>query len=628
MSLQNVQYREDYRSGHDNIVEDFFQPSLREAREYWRAVGYFSSSALEAFGAPLGEFVENEGRIRLITSVELSEADLEAIEAGTAKRKVCDERLVRIIDEEFAEGASDGAARLVRLLEIGRLEIRIAVPKTGTGIYHEKIGLFLNGSDYVAFTGSSNESRNAFENNRECIDVYTSWGSSSRAERKRMHFEELWNQEDAGVDVYSFPEAAKKQMLRIRGARDEGRSPDQEMRDKWHHQVKAVEVFLTNERGVLDMATGTGKTRVAIDVLRTLFDRNEIDSVIVSTDGNDLLDQWFGQLQDTVRTLGKRPVISRHYGGMRQLDNFILEVGSRILLTSREPCARALRRLSPERTSRTLLIHDEVHGLGSPSNRERLAGLSKNIRFRLGLSATPERTYDQEGNAFIEDHIGPVIMTFGLDEAIERGVLVPFDYFPLPYELTDGDRKRIRAVHIRRSAREAAGEPMTDEAFWIEIAQVYKTSEAKLPVFETFIEKRQHLLERCIVFAGDTSYGRSVMDILQKFRPDIHTYFSGEDADTLRRFARGDLECLIACHRLSEGIDITSLGTVILFSSDRVRLETIQRLGRCLRIDPDNPEKVSSIVDFVRESGENDDPNADELRRDWLVELSRKRALR
>ena len=628
MSLQNVQYREDYRSGHDNIVEDFFQPSLREAREYWRAVGYFSSSALEAFGAPLGEFVENEGRIRLITSVELSEADLEAIEAGTAKRKACDERLVRIIDEEFAEGASDGAARLVRLLEIGRLEIRIAVPKTGTGIYHEKIGLFLNGSDYVAFTGSSNESRNAFENNRECIDVYTSWGSSSRAERKRMHFEELWNQEDAGVDVYSFPEAAKKQMLHIRGARDEGRSPDQEMRDKWHHQVKAVEVFLTNECGVLDMATGTGKTRVAIDVLRTLFDRNEIDSVIVSTDGNDLLDQWFGQLQDTVRTLGKRPVISRHYGGMRQLDNFILEVGSRILLTSREPCARALRRLSPERTSRTLLIHDEVHGLGSPSNRERLAGLSKNIRFRLGLSATPERTYDQEGNAFIEDHIGPVIMTFGLDEAIERGVLVPFDYFPLPYELTDGDRKRIRAVHSRRSAREAAGEPMTDEAFWIEIAQVYKTSEAKLPVFETFIEKRQHLLERCIVFAGDTSYGRSVMDILQKFRPDIHTYFSGEDADTLRRFARGDLECLIACHRLSEGIDITSLGTVILFSSDRVRLETIQRLGRCLRIDPDNPEKVSSIVDFVRESGENDDPNADELRRDWLVELSRKRALR
>ena len=627
MSLQDVQYREDYRSGHDNILEDFFRPSLREAREYWRAVGYFSSSAFEAFGAPLGEFVESEGRIRLITSVELCETDLKAIEAGTAKRKVCAERLVRIIDEEFTEGTSDGTACLVRLLEIGRLEIRIAVPKTGAGIYHEKIGIFLNGSDYVAFTGSSNESRNAFENNRECIDVYTSWGSASRAERKRMHFKALWNREDAGVDVYSFPEAAKKQLLRIRAERDKERFPQQEMPAKWRHQAEAVKTFLAAERGVLDMATGTGKTRVAIDILQTLFKRNEVDSAIVSTNGNDLLDQWFGQLQNAARTLREPPVISRQYGDMKQLDNFALEIGNRILLASRDPCARALRRLSQAEAGRTLLVHDEVHGLGSPGNRDRLDGLSKNIRFRLGLSATPERAYDQEGNAFIEDHIGPVIMTFGLDEAIEREVLAPFDYFPLPYELTDGDRERIAAVYRRRSAREAAGEPMADEEFWIAIAQVYKTSEAKLPVFETFIEKRQHLLERCIVFAGDTSYGRSVMDIVQKFRPDIHTYFSGEDADTLRRFARGDLECLIACHRLSEGIDIRSLRTVILFSSDRARLETIQRLGRCLRVDPGNPGKVANIVDFVRESGEDDDLNADELRQDWLAGLSGKRSL-
>ncbi len=627
MSLQDVPYREDYRSGHDNIVEDFFRPSLREAREYWRAVGYFSSSAFEAFGAPLGEFVESEGRIRLITSVELSEADLKSIEAGMTRREICAERLVRIIDEEFAEGASDGASRLVRLLELGRLEIRIAVPKTGTGIYHEKIGIFLNGSDYVAFTGSSNESRNAFENNRECIDVYTSWGSVSRAERKRMHFEALWNQEDAGVDVYSFPDAAKKQLLRIRTKHDEERSSQQEMPAKWRHQAEAVKTFLAAERGVLDMATGTGKTRVAIEILRMLFERNEIDSAIVSTDGNDLLDQWFGQLQDAARNLRERPVISRHYGGMKQLDNFALEIGSRILLASRDSCAQALRRLSSEKASRTLLVHDEVHGLGSPGNRKRLAGLSKDIRFRLGLSATPERAYDQEGNTFIEDHIGPVIMTFGLNQAIEREILSPFDYFPLPYKLTDGDRERIADVYRRRSAKEAAGEPMTDEEFWIAIAQVYKTSEAKLPVFKTFIEKHQNFLERCIVFAGDRSYGRSVMDIVQKFRPDIHTYFSGEDANTLRRFARGDLECLIACHRLSEGIDIRSLGTVILFSSDKARLETIQRLGRCLRIDPGNPEKIANIVDFIRESGEDDDPNADELRGDWLSRLSRKQSL-
>ena len=627
MSLQDIQYREDYRSGHDDLVEDFFRPSLRHAREYWRAVGYFSSSAFEAFGAPLGEFVESEGRIRLITSVELSEADLQAIKTGTAKREICTERLVRIINEEFVEGASNGTSRLVRLLELGRLEIRIAVPKTGTGIYHEKIGIFLNSGDYVAFTGSSNESRNAFENNRECIDVYTSWGSASRAKRKRMHFEALWDRMDAGVDVYSFPEAAKQKLLRIRTKRDDGRFFRPKMPAAWHHQAEAVKKFLAAERGVIEMATGTGKTRVALEILRALFERNEIDSAIVSTDGNDLLDQWFSQLQNSVGTIPGRPVVSRHYGGIKQLDNFALENGSRILLVSRDPCARALRRLNSKTAGRTLLVHDEVHGLGSPGNRERLAGLSTNVRFRLGLSATPERAYDQDGNTFIKDHIGPVIMIFGLAEAIEHGILAPFHYFPLPYELTDGDRERIGAVYRRRSAKEAAGEPMADEEFWIAIAQVYKTSEAKLPVFERFIEQRPHLLERCIVFVGTIDYGHSVMDIVQRFRPDIHTYFSGEDADTLRRFARGDLECLIACHRLSEGIDIRSLGTVILFSSDRARLATIQRLGRCLRVDPDNPQKVANVVDFVRNAGDDIDQNADELRRDWLAELSGKRAL-
>src|SRR5690606_15911941 len=155
-------YQEDYRSGYDNIVEDFFRPSLREAKLYWRAVGYFSSSALEAFGAPLGDFIRNGGLIRLVTSVELSDGDLKAIENGAVRQDICAQRLERIIEMEFAEGIGDGVARLARLLEIGRLEIQIAVPKTGRGIYHEKIGLFIDGDDYVAFTGSSNESRNAF----------------------------------------------------------------------------------------------------------------------------------------------------------------------------------------------------------------------------------------------------------------------------------------------------------------------------------------------------------------------------------------------------------------------------------------------------------------------------------
>jgi len=628
MSLKDIAYRQDYRSGYDDIVEQFFRPSLREARTYWRAVGYFSSTALEAFGAPLGDFIRNGGRIRLVTSVELSPDDLKALSNGVAKEELCAQRLEEIIESEFADGVGDGVSRLARLLEMERLEIKIATPKTGSGIYHEKIGVFIDETDFVSFTGSSNESRNAFEHNRECIDVYTSWDSPDRAKRKRSHFEDLWNGDDIGVDIYTFPEAARKKLLRVWKERESTRKRQQNVSRKWRHQDEARQVFLKAERGVLNMATGTGKTRTALSILKELFEQDQIDTGIVCTDGTDLLNQWFGELLTTRKEIGRNIRVFRHYSAYKESQAFDLNPRNAILLCSREPVAAALRRLTAAQGHRTLLVHDEVHGLGSPGNRARLAGLSDHIRYRLGLSATPDREYDTEGNQFIEQHIGPLLMTFGLKEAIERGILAPFDYYPLSFHLTDEDRERLKSVYSRKAAREAAGEPMSDTEMWIEIARVYKTSTAKLPVFATFIAQHQDLLKRCIVFVETMEYGEAVLDIIHKYRPDFHTYFSGEDAETLKRFAYGELECLITCHRLSEGIDIRSLSTVILFSSERARLETIQRIGRCLRSDPDDPDKKANIVDFIRERNEGDTaPNADEERRDWLVELSQVRPI-
>lgn len=625
MTLRNLRYQEDYRSGYNNLVEEFFRPSLREATTYWRAVGYFSSTALESFGAPLGEFILNDGKIRLVTSVELTEADLNAIANGTSREAICAERVEQIVSDEFADGVGDGVARLSRLLELGRLEIRIAVPKHGSGIYHEKIGVFQDANgEYVAFSGSSNESRNAFENNRECIDVYPAWDSPVRAARKLQHFEQVWAGTDIGVEVYSFPEAATQRLLQTYRAHSRTQQPQI---NKWQHQDKALEIFLAAERGVLNMATGTGKTRTALKIAKTLFDQSKIDNVIVAMDGTDLLNQWYEELLSARRQLGRSPQIYRDYEAHKELADYSLSTRERILLVSRrggadrDPIASALRSLDHRTAKRTLLVHDEVHRLGSEGTRGRLAGLSDAVRYRLGLSATPDRAYDDDGNAFIEEHIGPVLMSFELSDAIARGILAPFNYHPLPYELTQEDRARLRDVYRKRAARAAAGDPMRDEEVWRELANVYKTSPAKLPVFEEFIAEHQDLLERCIVFVQNKEYGRQVLELIHKYRPDFHSYFTDENSTTLRRFARGDLQCLVTCHRLSEGIDIKSLNTVILFSSDRTRLETIQRIGRCLRSDPANPQKVASIVDFIRDS-DGEAQNSDEEREAWLTELA------
>jgi len=166
---------------------------------------------------------------------------------------------------------------------------------------------------------------------------------------------------------------------------------------------------------------------------------------------------------------------------------------------------------------------------------------------------------------------------------------------------------------------------MSDAELWIELANVYKTSRVKIPLFADCVEMRPDLLTRCIIFVATREFGDEILDIVHMHRYDFHKYFADDDSDTLRRFARGDLECLITCHRLSEGIDIQSLRTVMLLSSDRARLETIQRIGRCLRLDPVNPTKRAQVVDFIRvrdDDSTSNEPTADEARRDWLVQLS------
>src|SRR5690606_29116049 len=92
-------------------------------------------------------------------------------------------------------------------------------------------------------------------------------------------------------------------------------------------------------------------------------------------------------------------------------------------------------------------------------------------------------------------------------------------------------------------------------------------------------------------------------------------------------FAKGQLDCLLTCHRISEGIDIRSVNNIVLFASARARLETVQRLGRCLRVDPSNPNKRARVVDFIEHKPDDvDDPTgelgADEEREAWFLALS------
>ncbi len=632
MELRDLHYEEDYYSGEDNFVRDFLRPCLRISHKYWRAVGYFRSSALECYGDSLNDFVQNNGEIRVIASVELTEQDLEAVKQGLLLREACARRLEQIIEEDFSNPNTPGIRRLVSLLEANLLQIKIAIRRSTKGLYHEKLGIFFDQTDYVAFSGSTNESRHAFEITGDCVDVYTSWKDPKRAERKKKRFERLWSGEATDIDTFEFPDAIKKRLIqKVKDASSHTSDHNHtsiSLEEKWRHQAEAEETFIAEERGILEMATGTGKTRTAVNILTTLFKLNQIDAAIICTKGTDLLNQWYKSIGHLKQTFpdSRGLTIFRQYDNYKEVRHFerCLKDRRRILIVSRHFLCDVLKNIATDERDRLLLIHDEVHGLGSETMVNSLTGLSDTIRYRLGLSATPEREYDETGNDFIERDVGPVIYKFELDEAIRRGIVTPFNYFPLHYSLTDEDKAKLRDVYKAKARAERAGQPMTNEEFWTRLSAVYKTSTAKLPIFSDFIQANPHLLQRCLIFVERKDYGDQVLSIIHQHRPDFHTYYGGDDVRHLEAFGKGDLECLITCHKLSEGIDIRSTNTVILFASSRARLETIQRIGRCLRVDPNNSEKIANVVDFIcdRESANIGRLHPDLERESWLTSLS------
>ncbi|MDY6804951.1 MAG: DEAD/DEAH box helicase family protein [Cyanobacteriota bacterium] len=656
-----------YRSGTYKLGKDFFLPCLNNCSEYRRGVGYFSSTALMAWLEVLPRFAAESVTIYLLISPELSDGDRQALQTALNEsdrqqlREISADRLVReILEESYSPKAS---VRLFAwMVANDRLIIKFAFPESGDrpGIFHEKIGIFqFPWGDRVAFTGSANESQRAYSNNYESIDVYRSWiaADEGRVRIKEEQFEEAWSGNAIALKVLPLsPQSAA--LIRAKAPEEKPAIAPKhktvkekptiapknktvkekstaygeiKTQRKWRHQEEAIAKFLEIRRGVLEMATGTGKTRTAIEALSALDASNRIDAIIISTEGTDLLDQWCREIEPwaIAKRCGRNIARSqpyrvlRHYARHHELGEFALNSKNAVLVISREQLASLFGRLAPDRKERIIIIHDEVHGLGSTSMRSKLAGQHRAFGYRLGLSATPEREYDRDGTQFIFDEIGEVFFQFGLEEAIERGILCEFDYIALPYQLTDSDRQKLRQVYANYSQRQRQGIPMTKQELWTKLARVYKTAEKKPEVFAEFLQANPKIIESAIIFVEDKAYGERILEILHPYTHRYRTYYAEDDRRYLVEFAKGKIDCLITCHRISQGIDIKNLKNVILFSSARARLETIQRIGRCLRSDPNFPDKRATVVDFVR-VGENEERefDADSDRHTWLSELS------
>lgn len=614
----------------DNLIDELYTPCLKWAERFDRGVGYFTTGWLTYNVAGLSDFASRGGKMRLITSPILSTEDTDAIigaenQDGSAFLRL-EAALLENVEILKQEMEADIINAFSWMLYDGIIDMRFAIPceKLEEGDFHDKFGIFYKGNDALSFSGSINDSKHGFQN-YESIKVFKTWvGTQEYVDADTARFEKIWNRKDRNLKIFTIPQAVKNKIFELR-------SPDRPYSlpagsSKWVHQDIAVKTFLEKEHGILAMATGTGKTVTAMKIINKLFDSGEIRRVVITMYGNDLLDQWAIQIRENY----KNKQINYHYASQKMMKDFVMHPDDSILILSRD--ARNLSklldlfdRLPGDYRNDTLFVFDEVHGAGSNTFVENLSGRLSPYRYRLGLSATPEREYDEAGNDFLLNEIGEVIFEFTLQDAIQKGILCEFNYIPLPYVLSDEEKLKKRKIIAAFNAKKESREPVDEKDMFTQLALVNKTAVNKLEEFESLISQRPELLQKCIIFVQTMEYGAKLQEILVRYSDKYHTYYADDEKINLENFAAGKIDCLLTCKKVSEGIDISSVTNIILFSSDRSRLVTTQRIGRALRLDKNNPEKKATVVDFVIEDSEENDNNADADRAEWLTELSQTR---
>lgn len=613
----------------DDFISELYTPCFKWAERLDRGVGYFTSGWLEYNISGLSDFASRGGKIRLITSPILSNIDSDAIIASENPSEDF-EKFENALNNSVTALEKEMKADILNafswMLYDGIIELKFAVPceKLSDGNFHDKFGIFYKGHEAISFSGSINDSKHGFAN-YESLKVFKTWaGTGEYVESDIMRFERLWHGQDKNLKIYNIPTAIKDRIFTLRNS-DRPYTHKSAPSNKWEHQDKAVERFLEKEHGILAMATGTGKTITAIKIMTKLFEENRIKRVVITMYGNDLLDQWTKQMRE--RFSDKQ--IYCHYNSQKMMNRFIMHPDNSMLLISRD--ANNLVKLldmfdkAPGNYKNdTLFLFDEVHGAGSGSLVESLAGRISPYRYRLGLSATPEREYDDDGNDFLLTEIGEVIFEFSLQDAIKKGILCEFNYIPLPYELTDAEKQKKKKIIAAFNAKKENGEVVDESELYTQLSLVNKTAVNKIEEFEEFISKQPELLEKSIIFVQTMEYGLLLQPVLMKYTNKYHTYYADDEKINLENFADGKIECLLTCKKISEGIDISSVTNIFLFASDRSRLVTTQRIGRALRLDKNNPDKKANVIDFVIEDSESDN-NSDQERADWLSELAETR---
>ena len=614
MSLRELSLQSEYRSDGANLVKDFYTPCLRSATRYCRAVAYFTSNGLALNVKGLSTFIRHGGQINLVTGPKLMSDDIEAIQRGYEAKE---QNLDSSLDCDFEAVSHHRLMLLTWLIAHGHLDIKIACPSSDSNtpyphaIYHEKTGVFLDDNDNaVAFSGSSNETIGGLLNNFESIDVHWSWDDTQeRVQQKIDNFHRLWNNKTDRLEVVHFLNAVAEEILDHQEVYEtiQDTAADTleiiesttsylpsgiELRE---YQSEAIDAWFENGcRGLWEMATGTGKTITALSALAKLTEEQEHLFVLVACPYQHLVDQWY---KEAVR-FGFEPILAYKNSAIwvNRLNTALVRYNYGVhdvvctITTKTTFIAETMQKLLSKLKRSAVLVADEVHHLGAERSRNRLTDI---FNYRLGLSATPNRWFDESGTTALRTYFGDTVYEFSLGKAIKMGYLCPYYYHPHLVELTSEEfeayerlTERISKLYHQVEYGEAS-EAL--ERLLTKRATLLNRAENKLAKLAELLTDKTDSLHHTLFYCAP---GRivPVLELLTNLGLRVAKFTAEESAaerqELLKMFASGHLQALVAMRCLDEGVDVPSTRTAYILASSSNPKEFIQRRGRILRQSP------------------------------------------
>jgi superfamily II DNA or RNA helicase len=616
-------------------------------------MGFFSSEILVSLAPGLATFINcADESLRLIISPLLRPEDKAAIAEGIASI----EDIVNTTLEDFVVTENAIAQHTLKclswMLRHGRVEIKIALMKDA--LFHPKVWLFHEGDNVIAAHGSSNMTYAGIQKNIEQMSISKSWEDANQyytTERLCDQFKQFWTNYDESCTVIPIPQALEENLLKtynsdIPPTEDDFHTLYKQATDSleessttydfsrstrpsftipshlefeegdFEHQGRAITAWCeAGYQGILEMATGSGKTIAAMICAHKLYNVEKPLLIVVAAPYIPLIQQWCDEispfelkpvnLTETNGAQGRAAELSRLRRRFR-IGSSKVEI---VVVSHRTLCNSEFKAELEKFDCKTLLIADEVHNLGSEGF---ITDPPEFFDYRLGLSATPIRQYDEEGTEQLLEFFGPIVFQFTLEEAIGR-CLVGYEYYVHPVELTEDEIEEWYDLTEKIGKNAWRQDIDADDEYLMNLLikrrALLENAENKIAVLEDVLTEREDLdrLQHTLIYTSDKAPQqlKDVNALLNKHSVLFHqlTYEETGDRKKTRRiiqsFQQGTLGILTAKRVLDEGVNIPEIEKAFILASTTVERQWVQRRGRLLRTCSKTGKTHSEIHDFM-----------------------------